>query len=309
MSKIPFVRALGDELERTAAERIASRRSRLRRRLTGGTLAIAVLAVGTAAASGVFSSEQLATTSIACYDGPGLDSGAAVVAAGDRSPVETCLEVLHRSGPLTACAAPEHVAVLPGGPEVCRQAGLEPLPDTYVPARSRVTALAHEIEVVERSSDCLPPAKVAERVQALLDRSGWTGWKADVRSDVSQGPCGMVNQQGGDGRWSIEGSLNADENVIYVFPGPSYSLTELLYGAKAPLAAELEDHSRERCFSGAELRDVVRERVARTGRELRLIAGSGSTESVAPGPGPGCAIVAEVVPAADGRGIEVAIRE
>ena len=70
MSEIPFVNALGDAIERSAATSIAGRRRRIRRRLTGGVLAFAVAATGVAAASGVFESgtpEQLATTSIGCY--------------------------------------------------------------------------------------------------------------------------------------------------------------------------------------------------------------------------------------------------
>jgi hypothetical protein len=221
MSQIPFVQKLGDTLERAAAARTGAGRRRFRQRLLGGALAFGLIAVGAAAATGVFSNhEQLATTSIYCYDGPSLSSGATGLSAGDRSPVETCRDVLHASGPLTACAASDHVAVLPGGPGVCRRAGLALLPDAYGSFRTRVRALEREIEAIEASATCLPPSELAGRVQALLDRSGWSGWRTEVRSDVSDGPCGSVTTPGGDGSRTLDASLNADRRVVYVFGGP-----------------------------------------------------------------------------------------
>jgi hypothetical protein len=63
MSEIPFVDALGAELERKAAARIAGRRGRIRRRIVIGGLSFAIAATGVAAASGVFGTpEELATT-------------------------------------------------------------------------------------------------------------------------------------------------------------------------------------------------------------------------------------------------------
>jgi hypothetical protein len=31
---------------------------------------------------------------------------------------------------------------------------------------------------------------MAERVQRLLDASGWTGWTTWLRPDLAEGPCG-----------------------------------------------------------------------------------------------------------------------
>jgi hypothetical protein len=43
--------------------------------------------------------------------------------------------------------------------------------------RTRVRVLAQEIAGIERSAPYVPPKQLANRVQALLDRSGWVGWR------------------------------------------------------------------------------------------------------------------------------------
>ena len=224
MTQIPFVEALGDALESAAAERAPGGRTWLRpfhrrRRLVLVALALTALVVGTAAATGVFTSaDRLAASSVACYDGPSLDSGASVIPVGERSPVDACRDVLRSDGPLTACAAPEHVAVLPGGRGICARAGLEPLPVDYAESRQRVNELARGIATIEASAECIAPQTLARRVQVLLGRLGWTGWRTEIREDVSQGPCAAVSSLGGDGTRSIEGALNVDDHVVYVFP-------------------------------------------------------------------------------------------
>ena len=74
MSEIPFVKALGDEIERAAGSPAAAAASAAASRSARSRFAIA--ATGVAAASGVFSSgtpEQLATTGIGCYDSADLE--------------------------------------------------------------------------------------------------------------------------------------------------------------------------------------------------------------------------------------------
>ena len=312
MSEIPFVQRLGDAIEQAASARIAARRSRIRLRITIGALGFALLAGGTAAATGVFSTpEQLASSSVGCYDRPSLDGNVSILSTTDRSPVATCAKVLGTDGALTACAARGHVAVLPGGPEVCEQVGLAPLPADYAPARTKVVAFAREVGAIEASADCIPPRRLAQRVQALLDRSGWAGWRTTVREDVSDGPCGTVTGLGGDGNRTIEGALSTGTRQVFVFAGPTRSLETLLYGAHEPLAPELQDLSGERCYAAAELQAEVRARIAATGRTVSFTTSTDSGEPFgARGErlAEGCAIVSDVTPAGDGRGIVVAIR-
>jgi len=54
MSEIKFLKALGDEVERAAAARIAGRRGRIRRRLAIGGLGFAIAVGGAAAAPAIF---------------------------------------------------------------------------------------------------------------------------------------------------------------------------------------------------------------------------------------------------------------
>jgi hypothetical protein len=291
MSEIPFVNALGDAIERSAAAHIAARRGRLRRRITFGAVGVAIAATGVAAASGVFSNpEQLAGAGVACYERASLNTNVSVLSTGEQTPIETCRQVLKTDAPLVACAG-ESVAVFPGGKGTCEELGLRPLPAQYETARAKVNAFARDVMALEQSADCIPPRELAGRVQALLDRSGWTGWHTWLRLDVGDGPCGTVSGQGGDGRRTIEGSLDTDGRRVMVVGEAARSTMDLLYSPHG-LARRLYDAG---CVSPAQLAAIVRRR---TDRELRI---DGAVS--------GCATVADVQPAPDGYGIVVTIRE
>ena len=311
MSEIPFVKTLGDALESAATARIARRR-RLRRRITGSTVAFAVAASGVAAASGIFASpERLATTSVACYERADLDATVSIVSTGERSPVETCARVLRTDRPLVACVAAGHVAVLPGR-AACERVGLPPLTAAagYTPARAKVNAFARDVMALETSADCIPPREFERRVQALLDRSGWTGWRTWLRLDVSDGPCGTVSSMGGTPERTIEGALDADGRRVMVFGEASRSTMDLLYGP-AGLAPTLEDASGERCFSSVDLRAHVRRVVghdrAVTFEQHPRGVDQRPMDARADRLREGCAVVADVQPAADGHAVVVTI--
>jgi hypothetical protein len=290
MSEIPFVKSLGDAIERSAAERIAGRRRRIRRRLTIGVLGFAVAATGVAAASGVFSTpEQLASNSLACYDRASLNRNVTVLSAGDLTPIEACRRVLKTEAPLVACAD-QGVHVFPGGPGTCEKLGMEPLPAEYTAARQRFNALAREVMALEKRTDCLPPREFARRVQGILDRSEWKGWRTWLRLDVEDGPCGTASGQGGDGRRTLEGSLDADGRRVMIVGSAPRSTMDLLYSPDG-LARRLYEAG---CVSPAQLEAIVRRR---TDRAVR-IEGAAS----------GCATVGDVQPAADGYGIVVKLR-
>ena len=212
---IKFVEALGDEVERAAAARLAGRRGRLRRRLVIGGLGFALVATSVAAASGVFSSpEQLASSGIACFDRASLSANVAVVPGDDRTPIETCRQLMSTDAPLVACAG-EGVYVFPGGTGTCSRLGMKPLPAEYGAARAKVEALERAVRELE-TSGCIPPPEFERRIQALLERFGWTGWTTWRRSDLDEGPCGASTMPGGDGRRSLEGALDAEGRRVIV---------------------------------------------------------------------------------------------
>lgn len=311
MSEIPFVNALGDEIERA----IAARRGRIRRRIAIGALGFAVAVTGVAAASGVLAPgtpEQLATTGIGCYDRADFDdANVAVLSTGDATPIETCRRLMNVEGPLVACAG-EAVLVFPGGPGTCERLGFRPLPPEYIPTRRRVNALAREIEALERSADCLPPEALARRVQRLLDRSpGWDGWRTTVDESMDEGPCGTVTLPGGDGSRSIDGALDTEARLVRVSLGPSRSTIELLLMPDAP-GNRLLDASGERCYTAEDLQQLAHDRLDRFGRPLTFETRRHPDDMEVADPRgrrleEGCAIIVGVAPTPDDRGIVVEI--
>jgi hypothetical protein len=208
VSDIPFVQALGDALD---AATVAPRRRH--RRVILAVAALLLVGSGAAAASLLTNSTELASDSVGCYDAAGNVS---VVAVEGFSPVATCARVLHTRRPLVACAGEGAVLVYPRpAPRDCK-----PLPASYRAARVRFLALQRNVRALERSAGCLPPAAMAQRVDALLARTGWAGWRAQVRYDMSKGPCGWVSQPNGAGRLGITGMLDTDGLRVYVVPGP-----------------------------------------------------------------------------------------
>jgi hypothetical protein len=310
MSEIPFVNALGDEVERAAAARIAGRRGRIRRRLAIGGLGFAIAATGVAAASGILtgSPEQLASTSVGCYERADVtNSGVSVLSSRQGTPIEACRRVLGINGPLVACAG-ESVLVFPGGPGTCERLGFKPLPAEYASARVRVVELGRELAALEASADCVPLDEFAVRAQRVLDRLGWTGWTVEVRDDLGRGPCGAALAMNGDGSRSIEGTLLPDERHLIVTPNPRRSTLDLLDGP----GIRVTDASGERCYSIEGVERLVRDRLPAGGRTLTFTLGSRPDYvDIEGGRGErldeGCAVIASMGPTADDRGIEVEI--
>lgn len=293
---IPFVQALGDELERA----IAARRSRIRRRITIGALGFAVAATGVAAASGVFTGtpEELATTSVGCIEGTGVS----VVSVGDRTPVEACRRVMGTDAPLVACADGPQVVVVRG--RSCKERGLQPIPAGYRAARAKVVAFERAVSALEASA-CIPPGEFAERVQRLLDDGGWTGWRTEVRSDLATGPCGSVTTMGGNGTRSIEGTLDPREKLVIIIPEPPRALMNLLY-APDGIAAPTMDATGRRCYTVEGAQALARRRLAEAGLPLTFTVGSKPAETDIAGPrgdrlDEGCAIIVNIGTAPEDR--------
>lgn len=325
MSEIPFITQLGDELERTARRASAPRRRRLAIFAAIGALALS----GSAAATGLFSfqAEQQATNSIACYASPDgrnvLDTSPTTSEIGTLSAVGLCGRELTRAGyparRLVACSGGAQVAVIPGRTSAdCVAAGLAALPADYARAQARTVRLERELLRIEASADCLAPARFAARVQAALDRLGWTGWRAVVH-DMDHGPCGTLSNVGGDGRRRFTGSYQAADRRIVVRRSAPRRLTDLLFAAPHGLVGPLIRHSGSRCFTVAELRADVERTFRGTGVAARVQATSQAFPPNASLVGDdgrwaryqqGCAIAVGATPGRDGRSatIEVWLR-
>lgn len=311
MSEIPFVNALGDEIERAAAAHSAGRRRRIRRRLTGGVLAFAVLATGAAAASGVFESAtpaQLATSGISCYSAADLrHSDVSVLSTGTATPVAACRRALGTHGPLVACAGPE-VMVFPGGPGTCEKLGLKPLTAAYEAARRKVGRLGRKIEAIEATKDCWNPQQLAARVQELLDRTpGWRSWRTRVHSPFAEGPCGTVSHDDGAGTRSVDGVIDTQTHTVIVTTGAARSTLELLdHLGDLPVA------STARCYDRAGAEALARERLAASGRTVTFRVehlDGGSVKALQDRIDDGCSVIPGFGAADDGYGIVVTIRE
>jgi hypothetical protein len=311
MSEIPFVNALGDAIECSAAAHIAGRRRRIRRRLTGGVLAFAVLASGVAAASGVFESatpEQLATAGISCYSTTDLaHANVSVLSTGTTTPIETCRRALGTHGSLVACAGPD-VMVFPGPPGTCETLGLKPLPAAYDAARRKVNRLGRRIGAIEATKDCWDPHQLAARVQGLLDRTpGWRAWRTRVSSPVADGPCGSVNHGDGAGERSVDGMIDAQTHTVLVSTGAARSTLAIL-----DRLDDLAVASTARCYDRAGAEALARGRLAASGRTVTFriehLAG-GSVKAFQDRIDQGCSVIPGFGAAGDGYGIVVTIRE
>jgi hypothetical protein len=317
MSEIPFVTALGNALD-AAISAPAQRRFHVpRRRLTLVAVALIVLATGgLAAAHFLAGPEKLASNSVGCYDRASLDADVSVP-NGVASPLEACAAVYRAEGqpvpPLVACAGKGAVAVFPGqGDAVCRRLGLAPLPPGYALARQRVATLQTGILALEGAADCTPPPQLAQRVQALLDSSGWTGWRTRLRLDRSSGPCGSVSGLGGDGRRSIAGSLDADRRLVMVVGAPNRSTERLMYGPNG-LAPRIEDVSGTRCLSLDGMKAEAAALAAPSGRDVSFNLTTGRPANEEFGDAreqryqAGCTVATDVTAAPDGRGLVVTL--
>jgi hypothetical protein len=322
MSEIPYVRDLGDALERAAAaapRRAGLLRGRGRRRGVA-ILAFAILLAASAVTMAAILSDpdELAIGSVGCSESGDPDLGAAISVLDGRSPVEVCAELWTDRGraapPLVACDSDRGVFVIPGvGPEACRGAGMAELPAGYRVAEARVARLVRDVAAVEEASDCLAPSELARRLQRVLTETGWTGWRAVV-GQGGEGPCGWARMRGGDSRLTLSPSLDADARVLRVGAGPPRSLERQLYGEGSIVVGLLEDTG-ERCFGLDELRRHVRHAMAPTGLEVRFKLGRlPANTGIEPPRGDrlaeGCAIVvgaALVYPATGGAAVEAEI--
>jgi hypothetical protein len=277
VSEIPFVNQLGDAMDAAiATPRRATRGLLARRRRRFAALALALLAAGATGAIAMIGvdPDEAALGAIACYESADLGSKSSVVIDEGRSPTAACRALRppgQRATPLVACIPNgDGVAVIPGrGGEACERLGLRPLPAPYADGSPKVARLSRAIAAIEERTDCIPPRELARRAQALLERTGWTGWR--TRTEAGDGgPCGWIRRLGGaDGLHLGSAALRTDIRELRVAAGPPRSLHTLLYGSRA-VSARLFDVSGERCFTVPGLRRRALELLAASGRKVRF---------------------------------------
>ena len=280
MSEIPFVNQLGDAIETAVTPAQGPLRPRHRRRrfvifALGGAL---VVGGGAAAATGLFGSEQQATADIACYQGEQVQRSFSQEPAAGRDPVAFCREQwgTHRPvPPLVACAGNDMVAVIPGrAAEDCRRVGFKPLAAGFDSYRAKVSELQRGVLALEREVDCLPRKQFAVRLQALLDRLGWDGWRTRLSGQHPGYPCGAVSGRGGAIDRTLAGSLDGRHKLVSIRSDWSYTVDQLLYGRERGVFRSLMLRSGKRCYSTRELAGLVRRAVSGHGLRTNVIVGA-----------------------------------
>jgi hypothetical protein len=300
MSEIPFVNQLGTALESAISAPQPARRRLLRRPRRIGVLALAVLlvgATGVTVARMLADADQVASGAVACFDKPDLSGNVAVLGTITGSPTAACAKAWDGGGAPPAMVACTHgvgVVVIPGrGARACGRAGLAPLPAGYDLAQAKVARLQRKVAGLEASADCIPPDRLAKRAQALLLRSGWTGWQTLVRSE-GVGLCGHILTRGGSGGLTLSGALLGETRELLVSDGPPRTLDAQLFGEHS-LGVQLMDASGERCYTVAGLQSMARRRLAVTGRPVgfklgRMPANTGIIDNRGRRYAEGCAI-------------------
>lgn len=311
MSDIPFVERLGDAFDAAVA---APRRSRRRLVVAAAVAAIALGVAAIAVARMLAGPDELAAQNVACYSSADLRSNVVVVASDGAPAAAACADALRRMGervpPLVACANGPSVAVIPGdAPSACARAGLAPLPEGFAASQADVAQLAHAVLALEAERDCIPPDELAGGVKQLLAAQGWTGWTVAVRS---AGPCGSVSTLDGDGTRRVDGALDPQDRVVFVFAGAARSTVTLLYGSHG-LARALADESGARCYTLRGLSALVHARAESAGRSATvelaapLPAGVGFADVREQRYRAGCAVITDVRAASDGRDVVAVI--
>ncbi|HEV7937465.1 MAG TPA: hypothetical protein VGP18_05515 [Solirubrobacteraceae bacterium] len=282
MSDIPFVNQLGDAID-TAVARPARRTawlSQLRSNRAAIVLvALVALSSGVALASGLLTSNspiELATAGPMCFTSASLRDGSGP-ANNDLLPIPACTQTRRLLGqparPLVACVS-DHppdgysgVAVFPGsGSDACEHAGLKPLPAGYLSALSRVATLEASLVKLD-TVGCVSPARLAARVQMLLNKGGWVSWHASLRTDPAGGPCGSVMGFTGGSNTSFQGSIYAPDRQITVFAEPYPSTLKLLHSPNG--TESLLPTTGRRCYNQTAIHQLVRRWLGASSRSVR----------------------------------------
>ncbi len=279
MSEIPFVQALGDELERAITADLAGRApARRRLRIPHGRgrlmIALVVLALGGAAlADTLQNSTRLAAGSANCsYGTSNTSPGVQGVPLSGLSPVAACLQEYRHNGPaalsrpgvkFVACEQSRFyvdVMVADGRPGQCRRLGLSPLPATYAAGATRVQSLERALGQLQRGHDCIAPAVLVREVRALLVQLGFHGWRPELDRPPLFGPTGTCAQFPGTDTQPSDPYLALDpaRRVVVLGSGPALSTVRLVDRVLPQLILA----SGRRCLSPREARALSRRLLA-----------------------------------------------
>jgi hypothetical protein len=326
MSQVPFVEMLGDAIEAAISrERAPSplrvRRLRRHHRLAVVLVALAIGGAAVAVAETLQNSTGLVTGGIVCYAGTGTGGSVemyANVEANGRSPETACADVFRTDGPaalarpgvkLTACADPNgFVAVFKatGAIDQCRAQGMSPLAaQSYAAAQSTVDRLVRVLNDLGANRACIAPSVLVGEAQQVLDRLGWSGWRAQLqRQPAVSGGCGLFLGTGSSFS-DPTASLDASHHAVWITAGPIPSLIALT----APLDRELLQASGRRCYTTAEAQSLVRSAFAPARVQIRFaLTQEPKGESWAYAQQAydrGCTIVGSITPAPYGRVADV----
>jgi hypothetical protein len=326
MSQVPFVEMLGDAIEeaiardaRPAPSRRMPRIRALRCRHRLGVVLVALVIGGAAVAVAetLQSPTALVTGGIVCY--AGTSTGASVemyanVEANGRTPETACADVFRTDGPaplarpgvrLTACADPNgFVAVFKatGAANQCGAQGMSPLAArSYAVAQSSVDHLVQALTDLGANRACIAPSLLVRDVQGVLDRLGWSGWRAKLQTQPSgSGSCGLFLGTGSSFS-DPTASLDASKHVVWITAGPIPSLIALT----APLDRELLQASGRRCYTTAGVHLLVADALASARVQIRFAVTQepkgGGWAYAQQAYDRGCAIVVAITPAPYGR--------
>lgn len=357
MSQIPFVNLLGEAIEAAisheearsprgiASGRGPGRRWRLpgvgvllgHRRVSVVLVALVIGGGAVAVAETLQNSTALVTGGIVCYAGTGMGASVqmyANVEANGRSPEAACADVFRTDGPaalgrpgvnLIACADPHgYVAVFraTGVADQCQAEGMSALQArSYTVAQSSVDRLVRALNKIGASRTCMAPRLLAADVQHVLDRLGWSGWRAQLqRQPTGSGSSGASPRSAptalhassscglflgtGSSFSDPTASLDAGHRVVWIAAGPIPSLLALT----GPLDRELLQASGQHCYTPAGALSLVRKALA----SARVQVKSALTQEPAGGGwayaqhayDQGCTIVAAIAPAPYGRTVD-----
>ena len=337
MSHIPLVDRLGEAIELAITRESArpdgsvsrtGRRSSARRRvaaLSGRrrlSLVLVLVALGGAAvavAQTLQSSTALVTGGIACYAGTGTAASAYYdVEANGRPPEAACARLFRLDGPsalgargvkLVACADPHgYVAVFKatGSSAQCRAAGMSALQaGAYASAQGSVDRLVRALTALGASRRCLDPGSLIAEVQRVLDRLGWTGWRAAREQQPGRaGSCGLFVATGSSFS-DPTASLDAAHRTVWIAVGPLPSVITLT----AALDRRMIQLSGEHCYTTPDALARVRAALASANVAIRFtLTQEPAGEQIAYAQGAydrGCTIIGSLAPAPRGRTVDV----
>ena len=185
-----------------ATERANELSRRRRRSISGGALAVVVLAGGAVGVAAWVRSGQpsRANEGIACRASADVRADAIVIDF-QQDAVAGCAALWSQgrfAAPgtqpeipeLTACiAAPGDIEVFPGDQSVCERLGLTAADSTLDPENAAVVSLNDRLVSEVNLADCAPTSRVEDAVKRIVGESGLKGWTVTVRPDSTEASC------------------------------------------------------------------------------------------------------------------------